>query len=66
VADQALLLHHLEEAQDGGIRQLVVGGCHSLADITDRCLAALPQYFEGFELAVGWDKIGHDGVLRVE
>ena len=60
---QALLLHHLQQAQHRGIGQLVLalsGACvHRIGDVADRRLAAVPENLERFKFTFGGRVVGH-------
>jgi hypothetical protein len=53
------LLHDLEQAEHGRIRQLGAPLVQRVAQVADGCLAALPEHFEGFELALGGLDLSH-------
>ena len=61
VADQPLLLHHLQQAEDGGIRQRTAVEIDLFIDLADRGLL-LPQHLERFQLAIGGNRF-HHGLL---
>ncbi len=64
MGDQVFLLHHLQQRQDGRVRQpgvgvSVVSGVHRLANLADGRFAAVPENLEGFEFAVGRLLVSH-------
>ncbi len=64
MGDEAFLFHHLQQAEDGGVGELVAAllggaGVHGVGEVADGSLAAVPEDFQGFEFAVGGWRIGH-------
>ena len=62
VIDESFLLHHLEQAQDRGVCQLLArrtfsgagrAGVHRVGDLANGGLVAVPEHLERFELAIG-------------
>src|SRR5262249_33719768 len=61
---ESLLLHHLQQAQHGRVRQRVIVSAQAIPDFANGSAVALPEHFERLQFAIGGSEIGHDDSIR--